>query len=70
MLILCRQVHEMNGEQQRSFLQRLPETSDVKALWIWSSLQPGKANSGSLDLRLSRLELKFLHCKTDLRRRE
>ena len=37
MPILRRQVHEMNGEQQRSFLQRLSMASNVKARWTWNS---------------------------------
>ena len=38
MLILRRQVHGMNGEQQRSFLQCLSIPSNVKALWTWNFL--------------------------------
>jgi hypothetical protein len=54
MLVLCRQVHEMNGEQQRSFLQRLSMASNVKALWIWNFSLAREADSGSLSVRLSR----------------
>ena len=43
MLVLCRQVHEVNGEQQRSFLQRLSMASNVKALWTWNYLLTRKS---------------------------
>lgn len=37
MLILRRQVHEMNGEQQRRFLQRFSFATNLKALWTWNA---------------------------------
>jgi len=44
MPILCRQVHEINGKQQRSILQRLSMSSNVKALWTWNFLLVGKSS--------------------------